>query len=50
MRILVINPGSTSTKLAIYDNGKMVLEETLRHEASKIDKFEKMIDQYNFRL
>jgi len=48
-RILAINPGSTSTKIAIFDNEKEVFEETLRHSAEKIDEFEKIYDQYEFR-
>jgi len=48
-RILAINPGSTSTKIAIYDNEKPVLEVTLRHPAEEINKFEKIYDQYEFR-
>lgn len=48
-RILAINPGSTSTKIAIYDNEKPVFETTLRHPAEEINKFEKIYDQYEFR-
>lgn len=48
-RLLVINPGSTSTKIAIFDNEKPVLEETLRHSSEEIAKYEKIIDQYEFR-
>ncbi|MTI49752.1 butyrate kinase [Sporosalibacterium faouarense] len=48
-RILTINPGSTSTKIAIFDNEKLVLEETLRHSSEEIGKFEKLFDQYEFR-
>lgn len=48
-RILAINPGSTSTKIAIFDNEKEVFEETLRHPAEKIDTFDKIYDQYDFR-
>lgn len=48
-RILAINPGSTSTKIAIYDNEKEVFETTLRHPAEEINKFEKIYDQYDFR-
>ncbi|MTI69139.1 MAG: butyrate kinase [Firmicutes bacterium] len=48
-RLLVINPGSTSTKIAIFDNEKTVLEETLRHSSEEIGKFEKIFDQYEFR-
>ena len=48
-RILTINPGSTSTKIAIFDDEKLVIEETLRHSAEEIGKFEKLFDQYEFR-
>lgn len=48
-RILAINPGSTSTKIAIYDNDKEVFETTLRHPAEEINKYEKIYDQYDFR-
>ncbi len=48
-RILAINPGSTSTKIAIFDNEKPVLETTLRHSADEINKYEKIYDQYEFR-
>lgn len=48
-RILVINPGSTSTKIAVFDNEKNVLEETLRHSNEEIGKFDTIYDQYEFR-
>lgn len=48
-RLLVINPGSTSTKIAIFDNEKLVFEETLRHETTELQKYESIIDQYEFR-
>lgn len=48
-RILVINPGSTSTKIAIYDNEKQVFEETLRHSNEELEKFENLFDQFEFR-
>ncbi|RDU35185.1 butyrate kinase [Neobacillus piezotolerans] len=48
-RILVINPGSTSTKIGIFDNERPVLEKTIRHESETITSFESIIDQYAFR-
>lgn len=48
-RILTINPGSTSTKIAIFDNEKAVFEEVLRHPSSEINKYETIFDQYEFR-
>ncbi len=49
-RILTINPGSTSTKIAVFDNDKCVFETTLNHPADEIGKYEKIIDQYDFRM
>lgn len=48
-RILTINPGSTSTKIAIFDDEKPVFEEVLRHPSDEIGKFETIFDQYEFR-
>ena len=48
-RLLVINPGSTSTKLAVFDDNKEVLCETIRHDNSEIEKFDSIISQYEFR-
>ncbi|WP_374720948.1 butyrate kinase [Peribacillus tepidiphilus] len=48
-RILVINPGSTSTKIGVFDNEISVLEKTIRHDAETINSFENIIDQYDFR-
>lgn len=48
-RILIINPGSTSTKIGIFDNEFSVFEKTIRHEAKVINSFSNIIDQYEFR-
>ena len=48
-RVLAINPGSTSTKIAVFDDEQPVFEKTLRHEASELDVFGGIIDQYEFR-
>jgi len=48
-RILTINPGSTSTKIAIFDDEKPVFEEVLRHPSEEIAKYESIFDQYEFR-
>ncbi|NRD80690.1 butyrate kinase [Bacillus sp. BRMEA1] len=48
-RILVINPGSTSTKIGVFDNEISILEKTIRHEADTINSFANIIDQYEFR-
>ncbi|WP_080845249.1 butyrate kinase [Cytobacillus gottheilii] len=48
-RILVINPGSTSTKIGVFDNDLSIFEKTIRHDAELISSFEQIIDQYEFR-
>ncbi|MBU0492710.1 MAG: butyrate kinase [Chloroflexi bacterium] len=49
MRVLAINPGSTSTKVAVYDDEVPVFEETLRHTAEELAPFPHIADQYEFR-
>ncbi|NLM42433.1 MAG: butyrate kinase [Clostridiales bacterium] len=48
-RLLVINPGSTSTKIAVFDNEKPVFEETIRHSNEELAPFATVIDQTQFR-
>ncbi|MFL6555047.1 MAG: butyrate kinase, partial [Bacillus sp. (in: firmicutes)] len=48
-RILVINPGSTSTKIGVFDNDISILEKTIRHDSEDINSFANIIDQYEFR-
>ncbi|WP_286229089.1 butyrate kinase [Neobacillus mesonae] len=48
-RILIINPGSTSTKIGIFDNDISILEKTIRHDTEIINSFANIIDQYEFR-
>ncbi|MBU9724094.1 MULTISPECIES: butyrate kinase [Bacillaceae] len=48
-RILTINPGSTSTKIGVFDNEHIILEETIRHDQDVLNKYESIIDQYPFR-
>ena len=48
-KLLIINPGSTSTKIAIYEDEKEIFEETLRHSSEEIGKFKHVADQQNFR-
>jgi butyrate kinase len=48
-RLLIINPGSTSTKIAIYDNLLPVFVDTLRHSSEEIGNYETIFEQYDFR-
>ncbi|MBV7271568.1 butyrate kinase [Clostridium thailandense] len=47
--ILVINPGSTSTKIALFDNEKCVSSENLSHSVEEISKFESIYEQKEMR-
>ena len=49
MQILAINPGSTSTKIAVYDDEKPILLRTIRHSAEELSKFEDVIYEFPFR-
>lgn len=49
-KILVINPGSTSTKIAVFDGETSVFEKTIRHSSEEVKNFDKIVDQYEFRV
>jgi butyrate kinase len=48
-KILVINPGSTSTKIAVFKNEEPLFSVNISHPAEEISKFQRIIDQYDFR-
>lgn len=48
-RILAINPGSTSTKIAVFQGNNPVFVRTITHSSEELSKFEKVTDQYAFR-
>jgi butyrate kinase len=49
-RLLVINPGSTSTKVAVYEDERPLFVETLRHASEDLGVFPHILDQFDFRL
>ena len=49
MKILAINPGSTSTKIAVYEGTNEVFTKTLRHSVEELAPFKNIIEQYEFR-
>lgn len=49
MRILAINPGSTSTKFAVYEDLQEIMSKTLRHEVDDLLQFSGLLEQYNYR-
>ncbi|MBN1153888.1 butyrate kinase [candidate division KSB1 bacterium] len=49
-KILVINPGSTSTKVALFENSSVKFSENLIHHSSIISSYHALWDQFSFRL
>ena len=49
MRILVVNPGSTSTKMAVYDDEKPILLRNITHTAGELAPFDAITEQQDFR-
>lgn len=49
MNILAINPGSTSTKLAVFEDETPRLARTLRHSVEELSTFPQATDQFEFR-
>ena len=48
-RVLVINPGSTSTKIGFYNDGQQMFETNLTHSSEEIAKYESVMDQGGMR-
>jgi butyrate kinase len=49
MKVLAINPGSTSTKIAVFENYKLFFLKSIRHSAEELGKFKHIADQFEFR-
>ncbi|HRY31449.1 MAG TPA: butyrate kinase [Bacteroidales bacterium] len=49
VRILAINPGSTSTKVAVYKDYDPVFVKTIRHQPKDLEGFQRITDQFSFR-
>lgn len=49
MKILVINPGATSTKIAVYENDNEEMRVGIDHDAAEMDKYEDIVSQMPFR-
>ena len=48
-KILVLNPGSTSTKIAVFDGEMPLFTESLTHSAEDLAPFDRVVEQYDFR-
>jgi butyrate kinase len=49
MKILAINPGSTSTKIALFDDDKEIMHQNIAHDITEISKFKTLADQLPMR-
>ncbi len=49
IRVIAINPGSTSTKIAVYENETPILIKNITHTPEELAPFEKITDQFEFR-
>ena len=49
IKSLIINPGSTSTKIGVFEDENLLFEETLRHSTEEISQYETIVDQKDFR-
>lgn len=48
-KILSINPGSTSTKIAYFEDENLIFEKKFTHTSEELKGFDKVADQYEFR-
>jgi butyrate kinase len=48
--ILCVNPGSTSTKVALFENDKLRFDEKFGHTTSELKQYSRIVDQYPLRL
>ena len=49
IRVIAINPGSTSTKIAVYQNTEPIFLKTIRHSTEELAQFQQITDQFQFR-
>ena len=49
MKVLVINPGATSTKIAVFDDDPQVFNKGIDPSAQELDQFDRVIDQADYR-
>ena len=49
IKSLIINPGSTSTKIGVFEDETLLFDKTLRHPTEEIAKYASIIDQKDFR-
>lgn len=48
-KLLILNPGSTSTKIAVYEGETPVFTQSIPHSFEELAPFDKVVEQYEFR-
>jgi butyrate kinase len=48
-KILALNPGATSTKIAVFDGDQPLLKTTIEHQGSSLDGYARVLDQFQLR-
>lgn len=49
MKLLTINPGSTSTKIAVFEDLTPIFTENIRHSVEELARFDRVSDQFKYR-
>ena len=49
MKLLIINPGATSTKIAVFEDEEQLFKVTIDHSAEELNQFDRVIDQADYR-
>lgn len=49
VQIITINPGSTSTKIGVFQNENPIFLKNIQHDPSELEKFERITDQFQYR-
>ncbi|MDO4934095.1 MAG: butyrate kinase, partial [Prevotella sp.] len=50
MKILIINPGATSTKIAVYEDERPLWQSGAHHAPAELSRFHNSIEQYDYRM
>ena len=48
-KLLIVNPGSTSTKVAVFQDKEQVFKKNIKHSVEEIAKFDRISDQFSYR-
>lgn len=49
MKLLIINPGGTSTKIAVFEDEKQILKLNITHTQEELSEYKRVFDQFDYR-